>query len=117
MLEPILDKVQMFGGWAMRGKVFRKTVIFLVVAVFSLTSMLVLAAEKQDKPKKQEKQWVVIKDKNDKCSVREVTHGKTEKTIAGPFATKELAVAAKAKECPKTEKPVKKKEMPPPAKK
>ena len=101
----------------MRGKVFRKTVIFLVVAVFSLTSMLVLAAEKQDKQKKQEKQWVVIKDKNDKCSVREVTHGKTEKTIAGPFATKELAEAAKAKECPKTEKPVKKKEMPPPAKK
>ena len=94
----------------MRGKVFRNTVIFLVVAVFSLTSVLVLAAEKQDKQKKVEKQWVVIKDKNGKCSVRETTKGKTPKTIAGPFATKELAEAAKAKECPpKAEKPEKKK--------
>ncbi len=101
----------------MRGKVFRKTVIFLVVAVFSLMSALALAADKPDKQQKQEKQWVVIKDKNDKCSVRAVTHGKTEKTIAGPFATKELAEAEKAKVCPKTDKPVKKKEMPPPAKK
>ena len=58
MLEPILDKVQMFGGWAMRGKVFRKTVIFLVVAVFSLTSVLVLAAEKQDKHKKKTRKAV-----------------------------------------------------------
>jgi hypothetical protein len=107
----------MFGGWVMRGKVFRKTVIFLVVAVFSLTSVFVLAAEKQDKQKKQEKQYVVIKDKNGVCSVRAVTHGKTEKSIAGPFATKELAEAEKAKLCPKPEKPVKKKEMPSPAKK
>ena len=104
----------------MRGKVFRKTVIFLVVAVFALTSAIVLAAEKQDKQdkqKKQEKQWVVIKDKNGKCSVHETTKGKTPKTIAGPFATKELAEAAKAKECPpKAEKPEKKKGLPPPAK-
>jgi hypothetical protein len=99
----------------MRGNVFRKTVIFLVVAVFSLMSALALAADKPDKQQKQEKQWVVIKDKNGKCSVRAVTHGKTEKTIAGPFATKELAEAAKAKECPTKEKP--KKEMPPPTKK
>jgi hypothetical protein len=93
----------------MRGKVFRKTVIFLVVAVFSLMSAFALAADKPEKQLKSEKQWVVIKDKNGKCSVRAVTHGKTEKTIAGPFATKELAEAAKAKECPKTEKPSKKK--------
>ncbi|MGO9566642.1 MAG: hypothetical protein ACLP5H_03775 [Desulfomonilaceae bacterium] len=99
----------------MRGKVFRKTVIFLVVAVFSLMSALVLAADKPEKQQKQEKQWVVIKDKNGKCSVRAVTHGKTEKTIAGPFATKELAEAAKAKECPTKEKP--KKEKPAPTKK
>lgn len=99
----------------MRSKVFRKTVIFLVVAVFSLMSVIALAAEKQDKPQKSEKQWVVIKDKNGKCAVRAVTHGKTEKTIAGPFATKELAEAEKAKVCPKKETP--KKEMPPPAKK
>ena len=58
---------------------------------------------------------MVIKDKNGKCSVHETTKGKTPKTIAGPFATKELAEAAKAKECPpKAEKPEKKKEMPPP---
>ena len=101
----------------MRGKVFRNTVIFLVVAVFSLMSAFALAADKPEKQLKSEKQWVVIKDKNGKCSVRAVTHGKTEKTIAGPFATKELAEAAKAKECPKTEKPAKKKEMPPPTKK
>jgi hypothetical protein len=114
MLERILDQIQMFGGWVMRGKVFRKTVIFLVIAVFSLTSGLALAAAKQDKAKKAEKQWVVIKDKNGKCSVRAVTHGKTEKTIAGPFATKELAEAAKAKECPpKAKKSDKKKEMMP----
>jgi len=96
----------------MKSKVFRNTVIFLVVAVFSLTSAIALAQQKQEKPQKQEKQWVVIKDKNGKCSVRAVTHGKTEKTIAGPFATKELAEAAKAKECPKVEKPGKKKETP-----
>jgi hypothetical protein len=95
----------------MRGNLFRKTVIFLVVAIFSLTSGLVLAAEK-DKTKKSEKQWVVIKDKNGKCSVRSVTHGKTEKSIAGPFATKEQAEAEKAKLCPKPEKPAKKKEVP-----
>jgi len=93
----------------MRGKVFRKTVVFVVVVVFSLMSGLALAAEKVEKQQKQEKQWVVIKDKNGKCSVRAVAHGKTEKTIAGPFATKELAEAAKAKECPKPEKPEKKK--------
>lgn len=101
----------------MTGKVFRKTVIFVVVAVFALTSAFVLAADKPEKQMKSEKQWVVIKDKNGKCSVRAVTHGKTEKTIAGPFATKELAEAAKAKECPKPEKPAKKKEMPTPTKK
>jgi hypothetical protein len=99
----------------MRGKVFRKTVIFLVVAVFSLTSVLVLAAEKQEKQLKQEKQWVVIKDKAGKCSVHQTTKGKTPKSIAGPFATKEQAEAEKAKLCPKPEKP--KKEMPSPTKK
>ncbi len=91
----------------MRGKVFRKTVIFLVVAVFSLMSVIALAADKPDKPMKSEKQWVVIKDKNGKCAVRAVTHGKTEKTIAGTFATKDQAEAEKAKVCPKKETPKK----------
>jgi type IV secretory pathway VirJ component len=88
----------------MRGKAFRKTVVFLMVVAFALTSAFALAAEKQVKAKKQEKQWVVIKDKNGKCSVRAVTHGRTEKTIAGPFATKPEAEAAKAKACPPTAK-------------
>ncbi len=99
----------------MRGKAFRNTLVLLVVAVFSLTSVIALAADKTEKQQKSEKQWVVIKDKNGKCAVRAVTHGKTEKTIAGPFATKEQAEAEKAKLCPKKEKT--KKEMPPPTKK
>jgi hypothetical protein len=115
MLEPISDQVQMFGGWVMRGKAFRKTVVFFVVAVFSLISVIALAADKPDKPMKSEKQWVVIKDKNGKCSVHETTKGKTPKTIAGPFATKDQAEAEKAKLCPPKEKA--KKEMPPPSKK
>ncbi len=97
----------------MRGKAFRKTVVFLVVAVFSLTAGLALAADKPEKQQKPEKQWVVIKDKNGKCSVHLTTKGKTPKSIAGPFATKELAEAEKAKLCPKAEKPAKQKEMPP----
>ena len=42
--------------------------------------------------------YVVIKDKNGRCSVRESDH-KTPKTIAGPFKTKEEAYKAKEKEC------------------
>jgi hypothetical protein len=95
----------------MRGKVFRNTVIFLVVAVFSMTSAFVLAADKPEKQKKSEKQWYVIQTEKGQCRVIQAT-GKTPKYKAGPFATKELAEAAKAKECPKPEKPSKKKEMP-----
>ncbi len=108
MLEPFSDQIQKLGGWVMRSKVFQKAVIFLVVAAFSLVSVIVLAAEKKEKPQKHQKQWVVIKDKKGKCSVHTTTKGKTPKTIAGPFATKEQAEAEKAKLCPKTEKRTKK---------
>lgn len=99
----------------MRGKAFRNTLVLLVVAVFALTSAIALAADKPEKPMKSVKQWVVIKDKNGKCTVHETTKGKTPKTIAGPFATKEQAETEKAKLCPKKEKT--KKEMPSPTKK
>ena len=92
----------------MRGKVFRNTVIFLVVAVFSLTSGLVLAADKPEKQQKQDMKWWVLKNKKGVCSLHE-GKVKTPTTVAGPFATKPEAEAAKAKECPpKAEKPKKK---------
>ena len=96
----------------MRGKVFRKTVIFFVVAVFALTSAIVLAADKPDKQQKQDMKWWVLRDKNKKCKLHE-GKVKTPTTTAGPFAMKPEAEAAKAKECPpKAEKPEKKKETP-----
>ncbi len=76
----------------------RVTVVFLVL-VFSLVSVLALAAG--DK-------WVVIKDKKGVCKVIKVK-GKTPKTVAGPFDTEAQAKQAKAKMCPEKEKPAKKK--------
>ena len=53
--------------------------------------------------------YVVIKDKNGRCSVREFDH-KTPKTIAGPFKTKDEAYKAKEKECATASVPTKEKE-------
>jgi hypothetical protein len=104
----------MFGGWVMRSKLFRKTVVFFVVAVFALTSGLALAAdkpEKKQKAEKQEKQWYVIQTEKGQCRVIQAT-GKTPKYKAGPFPTEQAADAEKAKICPKKEKPAKQKETP-----
>lgn len=76
----------------------KKIVVLLVVVAFSLMSALALAAAKQ---------WVVIKDAKGVCKVIQAK-GKTAKTIAGPFATKEEAQKAKAAKCPKAEKSKKK---------
>jgi hypothetical protein len=71
----------------------KKIVVFMIVAMFALSSLPVFAAE----------QWGVIKNKNGICSVRKITK-KTEKTIAGPFATKAEALKAKKEKCPQTHK-------------
>lgn len=77
----------------------KKAIILLAVGIFALTCTLtVMAADKQ---------WCVTKDKNGKCKVIQCKD-KTPTTIAGPFPTKEAAVKAKEKECPKPEKPAKK---------
>lgn len=76
----------------------KKIVVLLVVVAFSLMSALAWAAAKQ---------WVVIKDSKGVCKVIQAK-GKTPKTIAGPFATKEEAQKAKAVKCPKAEKSKKK---------
>jgi len=52
-------------------------VVLLLAVAFALTITVSLASA----------DYVVIKDKNGICSVRESTH-KTPKTIAGPFKTK-----------------------------
>jgi hypothetical protein len=82
----------------MRSNFLKKATILALALVFALVSTLALA---------QAKQWFVIKDKNGKCSVHQLK-AKTDKTIAGPFATKDEAQKAKAKECPKKDKTQKK---------
>jgi len=71
----------------------KKIVVLIVGVVFALVSLPALAAE----------QWAVIKDSKGRCSVRQVTK-KTDKTIAGPFATKAEADKAKKEKCPPAEK-------------
>ncbi len=90
----------------MRSKALRNAVIFLVVAIFSLASVIALAAEKQEKQHSAVKQWYVIKDSRGRCSVKQAKAPK--KNIAGPFATREAALKAKAEKCPKREKAAKK---------
>jgi hypothetical protein len=75
----------------------KRLVVFFLVLAFTLTSVFAFAAGDS---------WVVIKDKNGVCKVIKAQE-KTPKTIAGPFKTKEEAEMAKAKECPKVEKPAK----------
>ncbi len=66
---------------------FKRSVVLLLAVAFALTITVSLASA----------DYVVIKDKNGRCSVRESDH-KTPKTIAGPFKTKEEAQSAKEKE-------------------
>jgi outer membrane biosynthesis protein TonB len=66
----------------------KRSVVLLLALGFALTITVSLASA----------DYVVIKDQNGRCSVRESDH-KTPKTIAGPFKTKEEAVKAKEKEC------------------
>jgi hypothetical protein len=70
----------------------KRIVVLIVGIMFALASLPAMAAE----------QWAVIKDSKGKCSVRSVTK-KTEKTIAGPFATKAEAEKAKKEKCPPAE--------------
>jgi len=81
---------------------FKKAFVLAVAAAFLMVSLAAAYAA--------EKQWVVIKDSTGKCSVKQTSKGKTPKTIAGPFATKEEAKKAKDKECPKVKDKEKKKE-------
>ncbi|MGO9117420.1 MAG: hypothetical protein ACLQPD_07370 [Desulfomonilaceae bacterium] len=75
----------------MRGSVLTKIAVLTVVIIFALCSGLALAAEKS---------WFVQKDKNGVCSVHQLK-AKTDKTIAGPFPTKDAATKAKEEKCPK----------------
>ena len=88
----------------------KKVVVFLTAAAFLISCGAALAAEKAAAKKDEKKavQWVVIKDKNDKCRVIKTTKGKTEKTFLGPYATEEEARKAKDEKCPKPTKPLKK---------
>lgn len=72
----------------------RKAAIMLVVTVFLFVSGLSFAAEKK---------WVVIQDSKGNCKVIQAAD-KTPKTIAGPFATKDEAMKAKAAKCPAKKK-------------
>jgi hypothetical protein len=88
----------------MRGSVLTKIAVLTVVMIFALGSGLALAAEKS---------WFVQKDKNGVCSVHQLK-AKTDKTIAGPFPTKDAAMKAKEEKCPKkSEKTPEKKPTPP----
>ncbi len=69
----------------------RKAAIVLVVTVFLFVSGLSFAAGKK---------WVVIKDSKGVCKVIQAKD-KTPKTVAGPFATKDEAMKAKAAKCGK----------------
>ncbi len=66
----------------------------LFAVIFTLTAFLAVSPGFAADP------WFVIKDANDVCKVIEARE-KTPKTVAGPFKTKALAEAAKAKTCPK----------------
>jgi len=97
-------------GAIVGGNMLKRAVLLMAVAIFALTCTLcAFAAEKQ--VEKKAKQWFVLKDKNGKCSVHQ-EKGPTPKSIAGPFATREEAVKAKEKECPKPEKKAPEKKMP-----
>jgi len=93
----------------------KKCAVLVIAVLFALSATLALAAEK--KPEKAEKQWYIIKDKNGVCKVLQLKE-KTDKTIAGPFKTKEEAKAAKEKspDCakPAPAKPAEKKPATPP---
>ncbi len=78
----------------MRGSALKKIAVLTIVVIFALCSGLALAAEKS---------WFVQKDKNGVCSVHQLK-AKTDKTIAGPFPTKDAAMKAKEEKCPKPEK-------------
>ena len=75
----------------MRGSVLKKIAVLTIVIIFALGSGLALAAA--------EKSWFVQKDKNGVCSVHQLK-AKTDKTIAGPFPTKDAAMKAKTEKCP-----------------
>ncbi len=68
----------------------KRIVVLIVGVMFAFASLPVMAAD----------QWAVIKDTKGRCSVRKVVK-KTEKTVAGPFATKAEAEKAKQEACPK----------------
>jgi len=68
-----------------------KTVLVIVVlALFALSPLSAIAAEKQ---------YCVVKDKNQKCRVIKCDKA-TPQTVAGPFKTQDEAKKAKEKECP-----------------
>ncbi len=69
----------------------RRLLGFFIALIFVLTTVAAFAAGDS---------YVVIKDKNGVCRVIQAKE-KTPATIAGPFKTKEEAVKAKEKECPK----------------
>lgn len=75
----------------MRFRFAKKAAIILVVTVFLFMSGLSFAAGQK---------WVVIKDAKGVCKVVQAKD-KTPKTIAGPFATKDEAMKAKAAKCEK----------------
>lgn len=71
----------------------KRIVVLIVGVMFALATLPAMAAD----------QWAVIKDSKGRCYVKQVTK-KTEKTIAGPFATKAEAEKAKKEKCPPPEK-------------
>jgi hypothetical protein len=91
--------------------------VLALVLVFGLTAATSMAADNKDVKKNVKKemkkdvkkagQWCVIKyqtkDKKTVCKVVECK-GKTPKTIAGPFKSKDEALKAKEKSCPPAKK-------------
>ncbi|HMK37219.1 MAG TPA: hypothetical protein VK463_19250 [Desulfomonilaceae bacterium] len=71
----------------------KKIAVFFMGIVFAVSVLPVMAADK----------YVVIKDSKGRCIVR-AAKGETPKTIAGPFATKKEAEAAKKEKCPPQDK-------------
>jgi hypothetical protein len=72
----------------------KKYLVILLVATFSVCSVLAHAAGKS---------WFVIKDKNGVCKVIQAKD-KTPKTIGGPFTSKDAADKFKTSKCPAAKK-------------
>ena len=72
----------------------KRCLVMVILALFAFSPLLSIAAEKQ---------WCLVKDKNQKCRIIKCDKA-TPHTVGSPYKTKDEAQKAKEKECPKPEK-------------